>query len=89
MKFIYNNAAFLLAMAIADGALFGYETLSDLQKQEIPVGENEVPLRFNRSALSQPILRKCSKARGETDEPMPKSAFENIFSSTVLGKTSL
>jgi hypothetical protein len=31
-KFIYNDAAFLLAMAIADGALFGYETLSDLQK---------------------------------------------------------
>jgi Protein of unknown function (DUF3435) len=29
-KFIYNDAAFLLAMAIADGVLFGYETLDDL-----------------------------------------------------------
>ena len=28
-KFIYNDA-FLLVMAIADGALFGYETLDDL-----------------------------------------------------------
>jgi hypothetical protein len=47
-KFIYNDAAFLLAMAIADGALFGYETLDDLQRQEISAGENEIPLRFNR-----------------------------------------
>jgi hypothetical protein len=44
-KFIYNDAAFLLVMAIADGALFGYETLDDLQMQEIPEGENELPLR--------------------------------------------
>ncbi|KAF7503418.1 hypothetical protein GJ744_003901 [Endocarpon pusillum] len=44
-KFIYNNAAFLLVMAIADGALFGYKTLDDLQIQEIPAKENELPLR--------------------------------------------
>jgi hypothetical protein len=31
-EFICNDAAFLLAMVIADGALFGYETLDDLQK---------------------------------------------------------
>jgi hypothetical protein len=29
-KFIYNDAAFLLVLAIADGALFRYETLDDL-----------------------------------------------------------
>jgi hypothetical protein len=29
-KSFYNDAAFLLAMAIADGALFGYEMLDDL-----------------------------------------------------------
>lgn len=41
-KFIYNDAAFLLIMVIADGALFGYETLDDLQMREIPLGENEL-----------------------------------------------
>jgi hypothetical protein len=71
-------------MAIADGALLGYETLDDLQRQEIPAGENEIPLRFNKSALNQLILRKCTKARGETDEPMPRSAFVNI--SVALSK---
>jgi uncharacterized protein DUF3435 len=82
-KFIYNDAAFLLVMAIADGALFGYETLDDLQMQEIPEGENELPLRFKESALNQPILRKCTKAKGVTDEPMPRSAFTAIFGSTL------
>ena len=78
-KFIYNDAAFLLVMAIADGALFGFETLDNLQKQEIPVGENELPLRFEESALNQPILRKCTKAKGVMDEPMPRFAFVAIF----------
>jgi hypothetical protein len=55
-KFIYNNAAFLLAMAIANSALLRYKTLNDLYKQEIPLGENELHLWFNRSALNQPIL---------------------------------
>jgi hypothetical protein len=31
-KFIHNDAAFLLVMAIPDGALLGYETLDDLQR---------------------------------------------------------
>lgn len=83
-KFIYNDAAFLLVMAIADGALFGYETLDDLQKQEIPVGENELPLRFKESALNQPILRKCTKAKGVTDEPMPRFAFVDIFRTILI-----
>jgi hypothetical protein len=29
-KFIYNDVAFLLVMAIADSALFRYKTLNDL-----------------------------------------------------------
>ena len=30
-KLFYNDSAFFLAMAIADGALFGFEPLDDLQ----------------------------------------------------------
>jgi hypothetical protein len=56
-KFIYNDAAFLLAMAIAVGALFGFECLEDRQNQAIPPGENELILKYNESALERPILR--------------------------------
>jgi hypothetical protein len=82
-KFIYNDAAFLLSMAIADGALFGYETLDDVQRQEIPAGENELILRFKKSALKKPILRQCTKAHGLTEEPMSRSAFTDILRCTL------
>jgi Protein of unknown function (DUF3435) len=80
---IYNDTAFLLAMAITDGALFRYKTLDNLQKQEIPMDESEAPLQFNISTLNQPIQRKSSKAKGDMDEPMPRSTFTNVFSSTL------
>jgi hypothetical protein len=60
-KFIYTDAAFLLAMAVADGALFGFESLDDLQRKEIPIGEDQLILRFKELALNQPILRRCTK----------------------------
>jgi Protein of unknown function (DUF3435) len=78
-KFVYIDAAFLLAMAIADGAFLGFESLNDLQRQQIPSGEKELILRFKDSALNLPILRKCTKADGVTDEPMPKAAFTEIL----------
>jgi hypothetical protein len=76
-------------MAIADQALFGYETLADLLQQEIHAGENELILRFKESVLDKPILRKCTKAGGVTDEPMPKSAFINILRSIFLNAAYL
>jgi hypothetical protein len=82
-KFVYNDAAFLLVMTIADGALFRYETLNDLRAQEIPISENELPLRFKESALNQSILRKCTKGKGVTDKPISRSAFTEIFGSTM------
>jgi Protein of unknown function (DUF3435) len=78
-KFIYNETGFLLSMALADGALFGVESVDDLQKKEIPPGENELILRYHESFLKKPILRKCTKAGGVMDEPMPKSAFLGIW----------
>jgi hypothetical protein len=83
-KFIYNETGFLLSMALADGALFGVESVDDLQKKEIPPGENELILRYNESSLKKPILRKCTKAGGVTDEPMPKSAFSGIWRSNTF-----
>ncbi|KAL8653930.1 MAG: hypothetical protein Q9210_001802 [Variospora velana] len=71
-------------MAMADQALFGYDTFADLQEQEIPAGQDELVLRFRDSVLDKPIIRKCTKADGVTDEPMPKSAFTNIFHNAFL-----
>ncbi|MCJ1474750.1 hypothetical protein MMC13_003410 [Lambiella insularis] len=79
----YNDAGFLLAIAIADGALFGYDTLDDIRRQQIPSGENELLLRFKDSSLSQPMLRKCTKTGGVTHEPIPKSSFTSIFKSAM------
>jgi Protein of unknown function (DUF3435) len=82
-KFSYNDAGFLLAMAIADDALFGYKSLEDVRAQEIPSGQDELVLRFKDSALERPILRKCRKAGGVTDDPMTTSSFTAIFKSTL------
>ena len=82
-KLFYNYAGFLLAMAVADDALFGYESLEDVRAQEIPSGQDELVLRFKDSALERPILRKCTKTGGVTDDPMPKSSFTTIFKSTL------
>ena len=70
-------------MAIAGDALFGYEILEDVRKQEIPLGLDELPLRFKDSALDRPILRQYTKAGGIMDKPMPRSAFTNILKSTL------
>ena len=71
-------------MAIADEALFGYKTLDDVRRQEIPAGQTELILRFNDSALNKPIARKCTKHGSVTDDPMPLSAFLAIFKSTLV-----
>ncbi|OAG42721.1 AdoMet-dependent rRNA methyltransferase SPB1 [Fonsecaea monophora] len=82
-RLFYNDAGFLLAMAIADNALFGYESLEDVRAQEISPGKDELVLRFKDSALERPILRKCTKTGGVTDDPMPKSSFTAILKSTL------
>jgi hypothetical protein len=71
-------------MAIADGALFGYKSIAELREQQIPEGEDELPLRFHVSALNRPILRKYTQAHGVTEEPMPLHAFLDIWRSTLV-----
>jgi hypothetical protein len=66
-------------ITVADDALFGFESLDELLKQEIPAWQNELILRYRESALDRPIMRKCTKAGGVTDEPMPKAAFTDTF----------
>ena len=55
-RLFYNDAGFLLALAIAHEALFGYETLDDVRKQDIPQGQDELVLSFMSPALERSIL---------------------------------
>ncbi|KAI4140001.1 MAG: hypothetical protein LQ341_003997 [Variospora aurantia] len=82
-RFIYDMG-FLLIMVMADQALFGYDTFADSQEQEIPAGQDELVLPLRDSVLDKPIFRKCTKADGVTDEPMPKSAITYIFHNAFL-----
>ncbi|KAI9770979.1 MAG: hypothetical protein M1840_002683 [Geoglossum simile] len=68
--FKFNTVLFLLALAFADNALFGYSSLSDLGDQEIPEGDDELPLRWNEEALERPILRAVT-AGGVISDSMP------------------
>jgi len=80
---LYNDGALLLAMAIADKALFGFNSMEDLWRQKIPTGEDELPLRWNESVNDLPILRKATINDGVTKERMSKSMFSRIHSSTL------
>jgi Protein of unknown function (DUF3435) len=70
-------------MAFADKVLFGFATLAEPQQQQVPRGQNELVLRWKDEALDKPILRKYTIAGGVTDEPMLRTAFSQIFQSTL------
>lgn len=80
---MYNDAAILLDLAIADNALFGFKSVEDIQQMQIPADKDEVILVYNEAALDQYILKRCTKAEGVTDAPMPKSAFLAIYQATL------
>jgi hypothetical protein len=73
----------LLALAITDKALFGYNSLDALLEQKIPLGQDELPLRFNDDALDRFIFRRWTLADGITEDKMPKSAFWDMFRRTM------
>ena len=73
----------LLVLAISDGALFGFRSLDDLRKLEIPPGQDELILRFKDDALDRFVFRRWTLANGITEEKMPKSAFWDMFRRTM------
>lgn len=88
-KLYFNEAGFLLAIAIADGALFEYDTLNDIRQQVIHIDRDEIIPSFKDSVSNQSILRECTKVDGVTDSPMPESAFLAIFKSTSINASHL
>lgn len=59
-KPVYDDTAFLISMTFADKTLSGFNTLANLQIQQILKGQNEVVLRWRESALDSLI---CTDAR--------------------------
>ncbi|KAK9414184.1 putative C2H2-type domain-containing protein [Seiridium unicorne] len=77
---LYSNGALMLILAIADGALFGINSLNDLWQQEIPEGNNEKIYRWNDSWKKIPIARLIDKAGNVSPtKPMSKATFKSIF----------
>jgi hypothetical protein len=76
---LYSDSPLLQAMAFADGAIFGYDSLDDLWDQQVPANQNELPLRWKDSALEQPILRNVHQAHGVLDVAWLQSAFTTIL----------
>ena len=82
-QFIFDDASFLFALAIADGALYGFESIDDLKEQQIPPGDKYVRLPYKEEACEWPILRKCDRDGGVTKEPMAKAKFLDIYRETL------
>ena len=77
----YDNTQFLLALAIANYAIWGVNTLDDLWQLQIPDGDDELPLRWNDSVIYLPILRNAIMRDGVTDKPLLKRTFDRILKS--------
>jgi hypothetical protein len=76
----------MLSFAFADNALFGYDSLDDLWEQQIPPGEDTLPLRWNDSARERPILRECLKETGVTEDCWKVGSFRTIFKALLVSE---
>lgn len=69
-------------MALADNAIWGIDSFEDLWQLQIPLGEDELILRWkNDSIEALPILRNATMLHGVTEEPLPKRTFDRILKS--------
>lgn len=80
---LHDDTQFLLALAIADHAIWGVNTLDDLWQLKIPDGDDELPLRWNESVMHLPILRNATMRDGVTNEPLLKRTFDRILKSVL------
>ena len=55
-RLVYNSAGFLLILAIADGVLFGINSVADLFSRTIKDSKDMLKLDFYEWVLTKPIL---------------------------------
>lgn len=80
---LYDDTQFRLALAIADQAIWGMNTLDDLWQLKTPDGEDELPLQWNDSVIHLPILRNATMRDGVTNEPLLKRTFDRVLKSVL------
>ena len=82
-KLNHDDTQYLLALALADKAIHGIDSLEDLWQLQIPPDESELILRWRDSAKYSPILRNATKDEGVSTEPLAKSTFQGIVKSVL------
>ena len=78
-KLLYDDTQYLLALAIADHAIYGIDSVEDLWELQIPANENELLLRWHKEVRELPIIRNATQYRGVVEEPLPRETFQNIL----------
>lgn len=75
---IYSGGLFLLALALADNALYGFSSPEEVFEQRIPEGQDELVLRWNEDAKNRCIVRKVTAA-GVSEDPLTKETYAADF----------
>jgi hypothetical protein len=81
VKLVSKSAAILLTMVIADNVLVGMRSGRICGILQPKMGSR---LIYAEGAEDKGILRKCNKAEGVTDEPMPKSVFVAVHKNGLI-----
>lgn len=75
---IYSGALYLLALALADNALYAFSSLKEVFKQRILEGQDELVLRWNEEAKDWCIVREFT-AEGVSEDLLMKEAYQADF----------
>lgn len=76
-----DDTQYLLALAIADGALLHIKSVQDLWQFQIPEGSDELPMLWADHKKNLPVLRKADMTHGVTEEALPAAKFDAIIKS--------
>ncbi|EAW09702.1 uncharacterized protein ACLA_039170 [Aspergillus clavatus NRRL 1] len=71
-----NGALYILALALADGALWGFTYPEEVFEQRIPEGENELVLSWKDEARDRCIVRSVT-AKGVSEDPLVKEKYQS------------
>lgn len=74
---MYNGLMFFFALAIADNAIKGYDTLDALMKARLPEGRDSWELEWKEEALELPVLRMASAKGVDKSKALTYAALWN------------
>ena len=78
-KLLHDDTQYLLALAIADKAIYGVNSVEEFWELQIPSDQDELPLRWNAEVENLPVLRNATMNHIVSEEPLPKNSFDKIL----------